>query len=37
MHIILNNIKKIKSIKQVYRVDKIYENDFKKYNWVVLD
>ena len=27
----------IKSIKQVYRVDKIYENDFKKYNWVVLD
>ena len=27
----------IKSIRQVYRVDKIYENDFKKYNWVVLD
>ncbi len=27
----------IKSIKSVYKVNKIYENDFQKYNWIVLD
>lgn len=27
----------IKSIRTVYKVNKIYENDFKKYRWIVLD
>lgn len=26
-----------KSIKKVYKVDKVYESNFKKYNWIVLD
>ena len=27
----------LKAIRQVYKVQKVYENDFRKYNWIVLD
>ena len=27
----------IKSIRKVYKTGKVFENDFKKYNWIVLD
>jgi|TARA_Y100001960_G_C14076092_1_gene541335 hypothetical protein len=27
----------IRTIKKVHRIDNVYENQFKDYNWIVLD